>query len=198
MSDTASNVECPNCGHLIDVNALLYAQVDEQLKKKYHDELARERAKYQQQAGALATEREQVALEKAELEAKIAAAVKTGMQAEKQRLRDAIKAEMAAEQSDRDRLLQEELEEKTKQLKDFNRTKAEFARLQREKDELKESLEAEAEKRLNERLAEDRQKIRKVEEERARLNLAERDKIIDQLNQQLKQFLDLQIKCRII
>ena len=186
MSETASKVECPNCGYVIDVNALLYAQVDEQLKKKYHDELARERSKYEQQAGVLASEREQVALERAELETKISAAVKAGMQAEKQRLRDAIRAEMAAEQSDRDRLLQEELDEKTKQLKDFNRTKAEFARLQREKDELKESLEAEAEKRFSERLAEDRQKIRKAEEERARLNLAERDKVIDQLNQQLK------------
>jgi hypothetical protein len=36
------------------------------------------------------------------------------------------------------------------------------------------------------RLAEDREKIRKTEEARAQMNLAERDKVIEQLNQQLK------------
>jgi len=186
MNDSVNKVECPNCGHSIDVNELLYSQVDEQLKKKYHDELARERSRFDEQAGAVAQEREQIALERKALDAKVTAAVRDGLEAEKRKLRESIKADIVSEQSEKDRLIQQELDEKTAQLKDFNKTKAEYSRLRREKDELKESIEADAEKRLNERLAEDREKIRKAEEERARLNLAERDNVIAQLNQQLK------------
>jgi len=186
MSDKGNKVECPNCGYVIDVNELLYQQVDEQLKKKYRDDLAREREKIQQRAGALQSDREKFEIEKAAHDAKIAAAIKEGMLAEQKRLRNAIRAELESEQSEKDRLLQEELDTKTRQLKDMNKMRAEFARLQREKDELRESLEAEAEKKLTLRLAEDREKVRKAEEQRAQMNLAERDKIIEQLNQQLK------------
>lgn len=187
MNDTATKIECPNCGYAIDVNELLYHQVNEQLKKKYQDELARERGSFQQRLGELRSERESLEQEKAGLAEKVALAIKDGMVAEKKRLRDAIKAELHSEQSEKDRLMQEELDIKTLQLKDLNKTKAEFARLQREKDELKETLEAEAERQMTLRLAEDREKIRKAEAARAQMNLAERDKVIDQLNQQLKE-----------
>ena len=39
-----NNIECPNCGYKIDVNDLLYHQVDEALKKAMHDANAPERA----------------------------------------------------------------------------------------------------------------------------------------------------------
>ena len=34
MSRASNQIECPNCGHDIDVNEILYDQVDEQLKRK--------------------------------------------------------------------------------------------------------------------------------------------------------------------
>lgn len=186
MDDTSNNIECPNCGNSIDVNELLYHQVDEQLKKQYQEDLGRERQKFQDQSKALRDQRETLEREKTEADDKVRLAIQDGLNAEKKRLRDSIRAEVSAEQSEKDHLLQEELNLKTTQLKDLNKTKAEFARLQREKDELKASLEAEAEKRLNERLIEDREKVRKEEEGRAQLNIAERDKVIEQLNLQLK------------
>jgi len=57
---------------------------------------------------------------------------------------------MEEEQSERIRSLQEELDQKSGQLKDFNKAKSEIERLKREKDELKGSIEAESEKKLSE------------------------------------------------
>lgn len=186
MNQAANKVECPNCGYAIDVSELLYHQVDQQLKKKYNDELAQERNKFQEQLGALDAQRAQLNAEKAALDTKITAAIADGLAEEKKGLRDSIKTELEVEQAEKDKFIQRDLANKTTQLKEFNKTKAENERLKREKNELKDTLEAEAEKKLNERLTEEREKIRKIVEDRSRLNLAEREKVIEQLNEQLK------------
>lgn len=186
MNQVTDKIECPNCGHEIDVNEILYTQVDEQLKKKYNDELAHERGKFQAQLDSLRVEREKLDEEKAQVATKIAAAIKHGVQEEKQRLRTSLKAELESEQSEQLKLLRQEIDEKAVQLREFNKAKAENERLKREKDELKDSLEAESEKKLNELLAAEREKIRKIEEDRSGLKLAEREKVIEQLNEQLK------------
>jgi hypothetical protein len=186
MNQTANKIECPNCGFEIDVNELLYHQVDEQLKKKYNDELAQELNKFQDQLGALEAQKAELDLEKSQLDVKVTTAIQEGIAAEKQRLRDSIKTELEAEQSERDKSIQQELAEKTAQLKAFNKTKAENERLRREKDELKDTLEAEAEKKLNERLAEERERIQKTVEDRSRLDKAELENVIEQMKVQLK------------
>ena len=186
MNQTANKIECPNCGFEIDVNELLYHQVDEQLKKKYNDELAQELNKFQDQLGALEAQKAELDLEKSQLDVKVTTAIQEGIAAEKQRLRDSIKTELEAEQSERDKSIQQELAEKTAQLKAFNKTKADNERLRREKDELKDILEAEAEKKLNERLVEERERIQKTVEDRSRLDKAELENVIEQMKMQLK------------
>jgi len=37
MTPGQNKINCPNCGDEIDVQDILYHQVDEQLKKKYQD-----------------------------------------------------------------------------------------------------------------------------------------------------------------
>jgi len=39
MTDDKSKINCPNCGEEIDVNDILYHQVDQDLKQKYNDDL---------------------------------------------------------------------------------------------------------------------------------------------------------------
>ena len=186
MNQPANKIECPNCGFEIDVNELLYHQVDEQLKKKYNDELAQERNKFQDQLGALDVQKAELDLEKSQLDVRVTTAIQDGMATEKQRLRDSIKTELEAEQSEKDKSIQQELAEKTTRLKAFNKTKAENERLKREKDELKETLEAEAEKKLNVQLVEERERIRKTVEDRSRLDKAELENVIEQMKVQLK------------
>ena len=56
MSQEKSIIKCPKCGEEIDVNDILYHQVDEQLKKEYSNELAKEKEKYEIQAANLEKE----------------------------------------------------------------------------------------------------------------------------------------------
>lgn len=186
MNESSNQIECPNCGRDIDVNDILYHQVDDQLKKKYNDELVREKSKFQDQVGELKVERQKLVTERHEIETKISTAIEQGLQVEEQRLRATITNEIETAQSEEFKLLQQELGQKATQLKEFNKTRAENERLKREKDELKDNLEAESEKKLNEMLVGERNKIRKSEEGRSFLRIAEREKVIDQLNEQLK------------
>jgi hypothetical protein len=187
MSRASNQIECPNCGHDIDVNEILYHQVDEQLKKKYNDELAQQRSEFQGRLGELKTEREKLEVDKSELDAKVNETIKQRLSAETKRLRTTIKLEFETAQSEELKTLQQEIGEKATQLKDFNKTRAENERLKREKDELKHNIEADSEKKLNEMITAERGKIRKLEEDRSKMKLAEREKVIEQLNDQLKE-----------
>lgn len=187
MNGGSNQIECPNCGHDIDVNEILYHQVDEQLKKKYNDELAQQRSEFQNRLGDLNAQRDKLEAEKSELDAKVQATIKQRLSEETERLRSSIKLELETAQSEELKTLHQEIGEKAAQLKEFNKTRAENERLKREKDELKHNIEADSEKRLNEMITAEREKIRKFEEDRSQLRLAEREKVIDQLNDQLKE-----------
>ncbi|MBW2544740.1 MAG: DUF2130 domain-containing protein [Deltaproteobacteria bacterium] len=186
MDQQTNKIECPNCGHKIDVNDILYHQVDEELRKKYNDDLAREKNKYQSQLDSLNEEREKLEGEKKRHDEAVADAINAGLKEEKTRLQIEIRARMEEEQSERIRSLQEELDQKSGQLKEFNKAKSEIERLKREKGELKDSIEAESEKKLSEMIGEEKEKIRKTEEQRSQLKLSEKEKVIEQLSEQLK------------
>lgn len=187
MEQQPNKIACPNCGYQIDVQDILYHQVEEELKKKYQDELAAERNRYQGKLNALSEERERLEEEKRRQKETVAEAIRTRMEEEKKRLQSEIRTRMEEEQAGNFKTLQEELNQKSEQLKEFHRTKSEIERLKREKDELKETIEAAAEKKLSETIRAEREKIRKSEEEKSHMKLSEREKVIEQLNQQLKE-----------
>ncbi|MCU7850096.1 MAG: hypothetical protein KZQ89_19320 [Candidatus Thiodiazotropha sp. (ex Lucinoma kastoroae)] len=60
MNQEKSIINCPQCGKEIDVNDILYHQVDEQLKKQYNDQLAQEREKITAQSSILNEERKRL------------------------------------------------------------------------------------------------------------------------------------------
>ena len=186
MSRISNQIECPNCGHDIDVNEILYDQVDERLKKKYNDELAQQRSQFQVRLGELKTQREKLELDKSELDATVNETLKQRLAQETERLRSAIELEVETAGAEELKTLQQEIGEKAAQLRTFSKTRAENERLKREKEELKHNIEADSEKKLNEMIAMERNKIRKLEEDRSQLKLAEREKVIEQLNDQLK------------
>ncbi|TDJ66523.1 MAG: DUF2130 domain-containing protein [Proteobacteria bacterium] len=186
MNHAGNKIACPNCGVEIDVNDVLYHQVDAQLRRKYNDELAQERSNVQDEIDSLKVERKRLDTQKAQLDTKVSTAIKDRLVAEERRLRTSIKAELESARAEEFTLLQTELADKGAQLKAFNKTRAENERLKREKDELQEFLEAELEKKLNEMLTVEREKIRQREADRAQMKLAEREKVIEQLNVQLK------------
>ncbi len=186
MDSSGNKIECPNCGQTIDVQDILYHQVDAQLKKKYNDELLREKSKFESERSALGADREQLEKERQQHVQQVAAAVKAGIESERKQLTASIKAEIDEQQSKQLDSLRSELTEKSEQLKEFNKAKSTIERLTREKDGLKDAIEAESEKKLSELLATERERITKLESERSMLRLSEKEHVIAQLNEQLK------------
>ena len=187
MSQDTQNITCPNCGAEIDVNDILYHQLDAELNKKYQDELAHEKKKFDEQEAQLKAERKALASDKAKLDEQIEARVKAGVKEENKRFEAKIRKRLEEEQSESLAELRKELKEKSEQVKDLNKARTEIEQLKREKDEQRSQIELEAQKKLNDTLAEERAKIQKQEEEKASLAGSEKDILINQLKEQLKE-----------
>ncbi len=173
MSQDTSQITCPNCGHDIDVNDLLHHQVDAKLKKEYHDALAKEQAKFQAKQTALAEQLAALEQAKAAQAQAITQGIQTGVQQKESELKKTIQAGILTEQSIKFKALEDEVNEKSAKLKGLHQAQADLAKLQREKDELQSSILAESEKRLNQQLAVEREKIQKSEQDKNELKLKE-------------------------
>ena len=180
MSQEKSKIQCPGCGIEIDVNDILYHQVDEQLKKEYSDELKKEKEKYDSQSSALEKERQDLLEEKSrqkeEIAQKVSDEVKAKVKERELALKKKIKAEAEEEQSSALSSLREELDEKSSKIKKLNQTTIELEKLKREKDELEITLKLESEKELNKKLQEEKEKIKKDESSKNELKLKELEK----------------------
>lgn len=187
MEKKSNKISCPNCGTDINVNEILYHQMDEELKKKYNDQLAKERKSIEEKEKVIESERSELEKLKNEEKKKVEEAIEQGLKNERVKLEGELKKKAKEEQEERITALEKELTEKSEQVKELNKSKAEIERLKREKDELKEEIELEAQKKLNEKLSEEKERIRKSEEEKARLNISEKEQVINQLKEQLKE-----------
>ena len=187
MKEDTQKIECPNCGFELDVNEILYQQLDSELRQKYNDELAKEKKKFDQQQSAIDAARKELETEKEKVDEQIADRVKAGLAAERQKVQERLKKELEEEQAERFKELQVELNRKSEQVKDLNKSKAEIEKLKREKDELRDAIELETQKKLNVQLATERERIRKIEEEKATLAVSEKDIVINQLKEQLRE-----------
>ena len=179
MSRGKSKINCPKCGEEIDVNDILYHQVDEQLKKKYSDELAKEKEKYDAQASKLEEDRKKLEAEKNKQQEEITKQVNDEIKQREIALKKRIKSEAEEEQSDALNSLREELNEKSSKIKELNKTSVEFEKLKREKSELEASIKAESEKELNKRLLEEKEKIQKEESDKNELKFKELEKQLE-------------------
>lgn len=187
MEKSSAKINCPNCGQEIDVNELLYHQLEDEVHKKYENKLAKEKQKYDEQSQALKDDREKLEKEKKVLQESVDAGVKSALKDEKRKIEAELRGKIDEEKQDQIKSLEEELNEKSKQVKELNKAKSDIERLKREKDELKEAIEAEAEKKLTQTLNEEKDKIRKNEEEKIQLKLSEKEQVITQLQEQLKE-----------
>ncbi|MFT5171800.1 MAG: hypothetical protein ACI9BD_001578 [Candidatus Marinamargulisbacteria bacterium] len=183
----AQNIKCPNCDFEIDVNDILYHQIDDQIKKKYQSELTKEKEQFESQRKVLAEERKGLEQSKKEQQDHVDASVKEQLKVEKKQLQTRLKKELEEEKSEQIKALETSLNEKSEQVKEFNKAKSEIEKLKREKAEMRGAVEAEAEKRISKTLSEEREKIKKFEAEQSQLKLSEKENVINQLNTQLKE-----------
>jgi hypothetical protein len=179
INSNDTQIKCPNCGTVIDVQDILSHQLEEEIKQKYQSQLAEEKKKYVSEFEALNKAKEVFEQAKKQENEKFMERLDKSL---KEGLKDQelkLKQKLQEEQADQFKSLQQELNEKSEQVKELNRSKAEIEKLKREKSELKEAAEAEAQKKLNEILITEKDKIRKVEEERNELRFKEMQKQLE-------------------
>jgi len=185
-----TQISCPNCGESIDVQDILAHQLEDEIKKKYQEQLAKgkkendskllELQKLQEDQAAVLAKDKAAFEEKKKQENRIfQERLEKQVKEEKIRIESEVKAKLTDENSEQLKALTQELNEKSEKVKELNRSKAEIEKLKREKGELKEAAEADAQKRLNETLLTEKDKIRKSEEERNELRFKEMQKQLE-------------------
>jgi len=178
MNDT-TQIKCPNCGTSIDVQDILAHQLEDEIRQKYQSQLADEKRKYEAEQEKLDKAKHEFELKKKQENELFQERLDKQLREDRKALEEKLKAKLAEEQSEQFNALQKELNEKSEQVKELNRSKAEIEKLKREKSELKEAAEVEAQKKLNELLQGEREKIRKSEEEKTELKFRELQKQLE-------------------
>lgn len=174
-----TKVVCPNCGTEINVNEVLSHQLEDDLKKKYAIQLAEEKKKYDVELDQLNVQKEEFEKKKQKENELFQEKLQTKLKEERQIIEKQLKLKLTEEQSEQVAIMQRELLEQSEKLKELSRSRAEIERLKREKDEMKENVMAEAERSLNQKLTEEREKIRKNEQDRNELAIKELQKQLE-------------------
>jgi hypothetical protein len=176
---TSSQIKCPTCGTSIDVNDILAHQLEEELKKKFKAQLDIEKQKFDKQALELNLAKEEFEAKKLKQNEIFQERLEVKLKEEKKLLEELLKKKFKEENSEQIEVMRKELNEKSEAVKEFNKTKAEIEKLKREKLELKETIEAESQVKLNKVLSEEKDKIRKIEEEKNELRFKELQKQLE-------------------
>lgn len=178
MTNT-TQIRCPNCGTSVDVQNILSHQLEEEIRQKYQAQLASEKKRFEQEQEKLNRAKEAFEQKKRQENELFQERLERQLKEERRALEVRLKQKLAEEQSEQLQALQKELTQKSEQIRELNRTKAEIEILKREKAELREAVEAEAQKKLNDLLLAEKEKIKRAEEERNELRIRELQKQLD-------------------
>jgi len=188
-----TTIKCPNCGTEIDVNEILYHQLEEELKqkniaeqKKLREEVEAKRREYKAAFDTLKAQQEAIKEQKEKFDEELKKATALQLKKEKQKLQEELKKELQEEQQESIELLKKELEEKSNQVKELNKSKAEIERLKREKEEIESKVKADAEIALTKKLQEEKELIQKSIQEQNELKFKQKEEQLKQLQEQLK------------
>jgi len=171
----ANNIKCPKCGEEIDIENLIQAGTKDALEK----ELAIQKDKYDKELSEYKKHYESI---QKQFEKEKECAVELALKDEKKKFKtreEEIKKNLKEEQEEAYKILEKELQEKSLQIKELNKLKADMSRLEREKEELKDKISAEAEKEFSQKLVEEKQRLQKNAEEKFELQIKELQKQLE-------------------
>ncbi|MBK9719283.1 MAG: DUF2130 domain-containing protein [Saprospiraceae bacterium] len=177
--DSSTKIICPNCEFEIDVNDVIFHRLDEDLKKQYNSKWQEANLELEQKAALLKKEKESFELKKQNENDLFQERVRVKLREERDQLTLQIRKSLELENADQYQAIQQELNAKSEQIKELNKTKAEIETLKREKNELQEIAQAEAQKKLNELLVIERERISKFEFEKNELVVRELQKQLE-------------------
>lgn len=182
-----TKVKCPNCGSEIDVNSVLYHQLEESLKKDFEKANAAKEKDLQAKLSQIEMQKIELEKQKDNMELLVNEQVQSKLKKEKTQLEKSISEKIRLEQNEILDSLKEELEQKSLQVKELNKTKAEVEKLKREKEGLREEIALEKEREFSEKLRDEKSRIKKQVDEENFLRIKEKEKVIDDLKNQLEE-----------
>lgn len=168
-------IKCPNCNHEIDVDVLL----KDELRQEYEEKLNSAKQVFAMKESSLKRKEEEFEANKAKANELFQQRLNARLEEERKTLTESIKSKLATESSFQIESLEKELKEKSGKIIELNEAKSEVARLIREKDELKSTIEADAQVKFNETLAVERERIRVSEESKNELKFKELQKKLE-------------------
>jgi len=185
MQSNAS-IKCPNCNVDIDVNEILYHQLEDELQQKNSIERKRQEAETLKKEQEFLKAKEALETQKELFDEELQKATKAQLKVEKQKLQEQLKKELLEEQSESMALLKEELAQKSNQVKELNKSKAEIEKLKRENTEIESKVKADAELALTQRLQSEKEKMQKSLDETNALKFRQKEEQLKQLQEQLQ------------
>jgi len=178
--NTVENIKCPKCGTEIDVNMALSHEIETQLKTEYNAQ----NKKY-------LDEIEKLQNEKIEIEINISKAKEKEYTQRLEIEKDKIRDEIVKESEEGRKYLEKALKEKSEQVIEFNKTKAELEKVKLEKDEIESKITAEKDAELLQKLKNERESYKELlESERGRIRKEVADENELRINEWRKKFED--------
>lgn len=175
----STTIQCPECGHKIDVNDILKHQIEDALREEFLKE-KNELIKTQKEKERLLREAQEAfeAKKKHENEMFQERLEKHAKETEK-KIEIRLKAKLEEDNQDRLKAMQEELAEKSEKVKDLLKKEAEIEKLKRDIGEATAQAKLEAQKELSQRLRDEREKIKKQADEASEFKIKELQKQLE-------------------
>lgn len=184
-----NTIECPNCGTLIELGDALAEPIIAATRKEYEDKLRENEKKISEREKLLKKEREELAEARESVDEIVAKQLKedrkTIAEQEAKKARLVIENELEGKGKELNEL-KEVLEQKNAKLAEAQKAQAELVKKERELDDAKREMELTIQKRLGEELTIERVKATKEADEANRLRIAEKDKVITDMQKQVE------------
>lgn len=187
-------IQCPNCKVSIDVNEILYHQLEEEIKQKnlelqkqLEKEREQQRIAYNEAVKNFELERKQFAQEKEAFSEKLQQSTKEALKEQSIKMREELKKEILEEHQESLELLQKQLQEKSNQVKELNNAKVEIEQLKLANSEQESKLKVQFQKEFHTKFLQEKEQILKQISEENELKLKEKNVQLEELKKQLKE-----------
>lgn len=179
----STKVNCPDCSCEIDVNDILKHQIEDSIRKEFLEKEVNSKKALKEKELAITTQLKKLEEQEKLNSEKFENLLEKELKKKLEERESSLKRKILQENSEQIKLLNEELNDKSQKLIELNKSKSEIERLKREKNELKDTIKAESEARLNDILLKEKVKIKKQVEESNNLIVRELKKQLEDQKQ---------------
>lgn len=181
MESQPNNIKCPQCGAIINVSDVLFHQIEERLKQDFQTQIAQKDKEYEAKEKAIQKAQDELQKAQEDIQTQVDVAVKQKLSTEKSAMEKTIRQQISEETAEQIQKLQDENKQKSEQVRELNTLRVTVSQLEREKNEMRGSIEAELSEDFNKQLAEATQKIQQNEAGKILKVMQEKDKLIGDL-----------------